>query len=126
VYAGAKRKFMVARVVSRTSFWIGIAAATAIPFVPFIYRWFYPPRSLAGEAKSLWDAISAVLDSLNSFSDGIAIFLWIVGLTALVAVASLVAIIAAWRAQESSRRKILCGLPILTAAAMWVVLVLTV
>jgi len=116
---------MVARIVSRAPFWIGMAAAVAIPFTPFVYRWFYPPRSPAGESKSLWDAIGAVLDSINSFSDSIAIFLWIVGLTALAAVASLVAIIAAWRAQESSRRKILCGLPIVLAAAMWLVLFLT-
>lgn len=114
---------MIARIVSRVAFWTAMAAAAAIPFVPGIYRWFYPPRTAASEPKGFWETVGAVLNSLNSIGDGIAIFVWCLGLTALVAITFIVAIIAAWRAQESRTRKLLCGLPVVLAVAMWGVLI---
>ena len=103
---------MIARIISRISLWIGVIAALAIPVVPPVYRWFYPPRKPVVESKTLWDSLGALLDVFSSIGDGLAIFLWVVGLTTTALVASLVAIIAAWRAQESRRRKLLCGLPV--------------
>ena len=96
---------MISRIVFRVSFWIGMIAAAVIPWVPGIYRWVYPPRNPASEPKGFWQTVAAILDSLNSMSDSVAIFMLIVGLTLLAMIASLVAIIAAWRAQESRTRK---------------------
>ncbi len=114
---------MISRIVFRVSFWIGMIAGAGIPWVPGIYRWFYPPRNLASGPKGFWQSVAAILDSLNSMSDSVAIFLLIVCLTLLTIIASLVAIIAAWRARESRKWKLCCGLPILLAAAMWSLLI---
>lgn len=116
---------MVARVVSRVSLWIGIVAALAIPPVPPVYRWFYLPRKPAATSNSVRDVLGAMLNTLNSIGDGIAVFLWVAGLAVTAAVASLAAFVAAWRAHESSGRKILCGLPVLLVAVMWVLMLMT-
>ena len=115
---------MIARIVGRTSFWIGMVAVVAMPFVPLAYRWFYPPRKPLSESQGFWQMLGVALDSLNSFSDGVAIFLWIGGLAALASIASVAAFFAAWRAQEPTSRRVLCGLPILLAVVMWVFLIL--
>ena len=64
---------MSARIVSRIAFGIGMVAITVAPFVPLIYRWFYPPRSARQDPQGFWQTLGTVLDSLNSFTDGIAI-----------------------------------------------------
>mgnify|MGYP006919620926 CR=1 FL=1 len=116
---------MNSRIVFRASFWIGMVVAAVIPWVPGIYRWFYPPRNPASGPKGFWQTIAEILDSLNTINDSVSIFLWIVGLTTLVVITSLIAIIAAWRAQESRMWKFCCGLPIILAAAMWLLLIYT-
>lgn len=108
-------KRITARRVSTVSFWIGMAAASAIPFVPAVYRWFYPPRQPSAAADGLSGVLVAVIESVAIAGDGIAIEIWTVGLLALAVIASLVAFVAAWRAGASRRRKMWCGLPALLA-----------
>ncbi len=114
---------MVASIVSSVTFWSGMAAAVAIPLVSPVYRWFYPLRKGPGEPQGFWQNLGAVLDSLNSFTDGVAIFVWMAGLTVIAILASVVAFIAAVHAAESVSRKCLCGLPVVTAAAVWLLLI---
>lgn len=115
---------MVARLISRVAFWAGIVAAVAIPFVPSIYRWFNPPRKPTAPVDSLWDFLGAIINGLGVVADSIAIAVWTMGVVAAVVVLSVVALIAAWRAEESCSRKWLCGLPVVLAAALWGVMAL--
>ena len=115
---------MVARIISRVAFWSGVVAALSMPFVPTVYRWFNPPRKPPQRADSLWDFLGAILNGLGTVADSIAIAVWTLGVAVAVVVASLVALIAAWRAGESSPRKWLCGLPVLLAVALWCVMAL--
>ncbi len=115
---------MTARIVSRIAFGIGMVAIIAAPFVPVIYRGFNSPRTPPVDAPGFWHTLGALLNSLNSFADGIAIFLWIAGLIALAISASAVAFFAAWYGKEPLAWRLWCGLPVLTGAGMWAVLAL--
>lgn len=115
---------MVARIISRVAFWSGVVAALSMPFVPTVYRCFNPPRKPPPRADSLWDFLGAILNGLGTVADSMAIAVWTLGVAVAVVVASLVALIAAWRAGESSQRKWLCGLPVLLAVALWCVMAL--
>ncbi len=115
---------MTARIISRISFAIGMLAITAVPFVPMIYRWYYPPRTPRPDPQGFWQTLGALLDSMNSFADGIAIFVWIAGLALLAIAASTVAFCAAWSSKEPLAWRLCCWLPVFTGAGMWVVLAL--
>lgn len=115
---------MSARIVSRVAFAIGMMAIFAAPFVPMIYRWYYPPRTPQPDPQGFWQTLGVVLDSLNSFTDGIAIFVWICGLLVLAIAASTVAFCTAWYAKEPLAWRLWCWLPVFTGVAMWVGLAL--
>ena len=115
---------MTARIVSRIFFAIGMLSITAAPFVPMIYRWFNPPRTPRPDPRGFWETLGLVLESLNSFADSIAIFVWICGLAALAVAASTVAFCAAWVGKEPLAWRLWCWLPVGTGALIWVGLVL--
>lgn len=98
----------------RISFWVGIAAAAAIPTVPSIYHWLYPAKEVKAAHSFAGLAVFA-LDILGAIGDGILVMLWISGFAALAVSASLVAFSAAWVGRESRRTKIQCWLPSLLA-----------
>jgi hypothetical protein len=114
---------MSASIVSRVAFWIGTVAAAGIPLTPPIYRWFNPPRTQRVDPQGFWETVGALTDALGSFTDGLAMFVCVSGLTALAVLASVVAFIAALVAQLSWQKQTLCGLPVLLAAAGWLLLI---
>ena len=115
---------MSARIVSRIAFGIGMVAITVAPFAPLIYRWFYPPRPARQDPQGFWQTLGTVLDSLNSFTDGIAIFFWIATLAATALLASIIAFGTACYGKEPLAWRLWCGLPVFLGAVMGVGLVL--
>ena len=92
---------MIARMVHKGFFWIGIAAAIAISFVP-VFMGAGSSRSGGNFGAALGAALAPVL---------------VIALFVIIAVtASLVALIAAYVARASPRAKLLCGLPVLLAS----------
>ena len=115
---------MGAHIVNKVAFWIGMVVALALPLVPLIYRGFHPPRQPLARSGSPWDLLGGILDGVASVGESIAIMIWAMGLAAVAVIASLAALIAAWRAGESQKRKWLCGLPAVLAATIWGVMFL--
>lgn len=99
-----------------------MVAVAAIPLVPFVYRWLYPPTAVRVE-KNILGVASFALDLLGAMGDGILIMVWMAGFAAVAVLASLTAFIAAWLTREPRRTKLLCGLPALLVAIIYGVLV---
>jgi hypothetical protein len=109
---GKGTRIVIARIVCRAFFWMGIATAAAIPFVPQILRW---TSASGGGAKTFGEALGEALGM---------VFIS-VALAAAAVIASLIAFIAAWVARAPRRAKMLCALPALAAAltyGAWVLL----
>ena len=100
--------------VRKTALWTGVAAAVAVPLVPLVHALLHPRKPVEIEESVFGLAVFA-FDLLGSLSTGIMLFMWVVGLATVAVVASLVAFIAAWRARESRRIKLLCWVPMLLA-----------
>lgn len=107
---------MLARIVRKISFWIGIAAVGAMPLVPVVCNWLYPPRAVKLEQDVVGLASFAV-DVLGVMGDGILVMVWMSALAATAVLASLIAFIAAWTTREPRQTKILCWVPALLASA---------
>ena len=92
---------MIARIVHKGFFWIGIAVATAISFVPVFMK-----GGSSGSGGNFGAALGAALAPVL-----------VMALFALIAItASLVALIAACVERAPPRARLLCGLPVLLAA----------
>jgi hypothetical protein len=105
---------MFAHILRKISFWSGVAAIGALPLVPVVYQWLYPPKTVKVE-QSLAGFAWLAVDILGTMGDGILVMVWISGFAVAAVVASLIAFIAAWVTRESRRTKLLCWLPALVA-----------
>ena len=106
----------------KISLWVGLVCALAMPLVPFVYQWLYPP--VAQKLKpGVGGLLSFALGVLNSMSDGIMVMLWLAGLAAVAVLASVTGFSAAWIGHESLGAKWLSLLPVAMAAGMFGLLV---
>ncbi len=105
----------------KISLGIGLVSAAAMPLVPYIYRWLYPP--VVPKVKpGVAGLLSFTLDTLISMGDGIMVMVWLAGLGAVALLASVTGFSAAWIGHESLGAKWLSLLPVAMAVGMYGVL----
>jgi hypothetical protein len=100
------------RVVCRGACALGYVLFAAIPLVPFVHRWLHPPTEVRVE-PGLVGLAHFTLDVLGRIGDGIVVLLWMGGLAAASALASLTAVVLAWVGMQPVHVRWICGLPAL-------------
>lgn len=88
------------------------AALAAIPLVPFVHRWLHPPTDVRVE-PGLMGLITFGLDLLGRIGDGIVVLLWMCGIAAASALASLAAVVLASFGKDTVHVRWICALPAL-------------
>lgn len=108
---------MTARLVRKIAAWACVLLLLAIPCTPFVYRWWYPPKTVSVVHEGWWALLTATLEALSTLGDAIAVMVWMTGLGAAAALASLMALIAGWMAGDPLWMRFLCAAPLAGLAA---------
>ncbi len=96
--------------------WIGVIAALAIPAVPVVFLFFFPPDNPI-HAPDSWTGIAVgALDTVTSFAQFFIQMLIVATLAFVSLTASIVALVVSICAKMSAARKCLSALPVLMAA----------
>jgi hypothetical protein len=109
---------MSSRLVRTIAAWVCVLLLLAVPCTPFVYRWFHPPRtpSTSGTHEGVWALLTATLEALSTIGGAIAISMWMAGLGVAAALASLIAVIAGWKAGDPPWLRFLCAAPLIVLA----------
>ncbi len=106
----------------KLSLGIGVVAALAIPAVPTVFLWLYPPVNPT-HAPDTWMGIAVgTLDLVSSFAEALVQLMCVVVLGLIALGASILAFDVASGAKLLLARKWLCALPVVLAVAMLCVL----